>query len=633
MSRVVERGPYMERSPSNAASHGAWLLSSAERSRSGSSHHPVPQLLALACLLPLRSVCFLATEHHGYDGEEMRDRQGEVNYSDARLPEEVDQDETQEVTVAMDHPGSCLLLIAVRTDHSRGSGCVSSGHFEEGRTAGHIVQELDRGRDRGGSNAVRCSNCPVDSEHRACACVGHVYRYAFDDVCRFLPAALGMERGNAALQRLLDECGREEDDGHDPEVERQLLSERERWFPKVLVQIVMYNERECYKLSIGACARLDWPRDRLLVQVLDDSDEEEMKSLVHEEVERWVKEEGVKMVVNRRADISGFKGGNLKSGFEAPYTKEYEFIAVFDADFQPEPDFLACTIPFFRDDPKVALVQARWAFNNSYQNILTRTQLIDLSYHFAVEQQVQAATGLFFQFNGTAGVRRRSAIVDAGGWLTRTIVEDMDSSFRAFLRGWRFKYLDQVRVVSENPTSVRVYSRQQHRWSAGPARLLVLVFADILRCKHLSFSSKFHMLVMLMFFRKIVPAIVGTALAFLVLPLFALIPELVLTLPIALVAICLGAVVARILSGRQQSLLACLLIVAPYIWVASSVAVTRAIGCVQGLLDRPEASDWIVTEKTGVRGGHEECDDDEEDGEEAGGEVEGDKAVGGRGVG
>lgn len=202
---------------------------------------------------------------------------------------------------------------------------------------------------------------------------------------------------------------------------------------------------QCYKQSISAACQLDWPKNRILVQVLDDSSDEEIQLLIKAEANEW-QQKGVNIVYRHRTDRTGFKAGNLKSGMECDYVKNYEFVAIFDADFQPESDFLKLTIPHFKENSQLGLVQARWAFVNKEENILTRLQSIHLSFHFEVEQQVNGVFVNFFGFNGTAGVWRIKTIEESGGWLDRTTVEDMDIAVRAHLKGWKFIFLNDVRV-------------------------------------------------------------------------------------------------------------------------------------------------------------------------------------------
>ncbi|MCH93351.1 putative xyloglucan glycosyltransferase 5-like, partial [Trifolium medium] len=204
--------------------------------------------------------------------------------------------------------------------------------------------------------------------------------------------------------------------------------------------------------------QLDWPKDRLLVQVLDDSDDESIQWLIKAEVAKWSLK-GVNIIYRHRKFRTGYKAGNLKSAMNCDYVKDYEFVAIFDADFQP------------------------WTFVNTDENLLTRLQNINLCFHFEVEQQVNGIFLNFFGFNGTAGVWRIKALEESGGWLERTTVEDMDIAVRAHLNGWKFIYLNDVKVLCELPESYEAYKKQQHRWHSGPMQLFRLCLPAIITSK------------------------------------------------------------------------------------------------------------------------------------------------------
>ncbi|EPS67079.1 hypothetical protein M569_07697, partial [Genlisea aurea] len=216
-------------------------------------------------------------------------------------------------------------------------------------------------------------------------------------------------------------------------------------YPMVLVQIPMYNEKEVYQLSIGSACALRWPSDRIIIQVLDDSTDPIIKTLVQIECKRWAIK-GIDIKYEIRGNRNGYKAGALKEGLKHEYVDRCEYVVIFDADFQPEPNFLAKTIPFLVHNPQVALVQARWKFVNADECLMTRMQEMSLDYHFKVEQEVGSFTHAFFGFNGTAGAWRLSAIKEAGGWKDRTTVEDMDLAVRATLNGWKFLYLGSIQV-------------------------------------------------------------------------------------------------------------------------------------------------------------------------------------------
>ena len=213
---------------------------------------------------------------------------------------------------------------------------------------------------------------------------------------------------------------------------------------------------------IKAIVNIDYPKELHEIQVLDDSNDE-TKSMVSDLVNKY-REMGfnIKHVVRR--DRDGFKAGALNLGLEKA---EGEFLAIFDADFVPDKDFLYQTIPFFYERPKVALVQTRWGHINRNYSLLTIAQSIGMDGHFIIEQGARAWNGLYMNFNGTAGIWRREAIIDAGGWNFDTLTEDLDLSYRAQLKGWKTKFLFDVIAPSELPIDINAYKSQQHRWAKG----------------------------------------------------------------------------------------------------------------------------------------------------------------------
>jgi cellulose synthase/poly-beta-1,6-N-acetylglucosamine synthase-like glycosyltransferase len=239
-----------------------------------------------------------------------------------------------------------------------------------------------------------------------------------------------------------------------------LLASREAW-PRVTVQLPMYNERLVAERVIRAAARLAYPLDRLQIQVLDDSTDE-TRDVVDATVAELARR-GLDIVVVRRADRVGFKAGALAHGSESATG---EFIAVFDADFVPPSGFLTDLLGHFADG-RVGAVQARWEHLNRDGMLLTRAQATLLDGHFVVEQTARSRLGHFFNFNGTAGIWRARAIVDAGGWEHDTITEDLDLSYRAQLAGWRFVYRTDVVAPAELPADLGGFKSQQHRWAKG----------------------------------------------------------------------------------------------------------------------------------------------------------------------
>jgi cellulose synthase/poly-beta-1,6-N-acetylglucosamine synthase-like glycosyltransferase len=247
--------------------------------------------------------------------------------------------------------------------------------------------------------------------------------------------------------------------------------------PLVCVQVPIYNERYVAERVLDAVCALDWPHDRLEVQVLDDSDDDTV-SIISRRAAHWQRK-GVDVRHVRRLSRGGFKAGALAYGLartEAP------FVAIFDADFVPPGDFLRRTLGVF-EDATVGFAQARWGHLNEGYSWFTRLQALAIDFHFLVEQAVRSSAGYFTNFTGTAGVWRRTAIEDSGGWSAATLTEDLDLSYRAQLRGWRAAYLEELVVPEELPVSVDAYRRQQSRWATGSFQSAFILLGPVLRSR------------------------------------------------------------------------------------------------------------------------------------------------------
>jgi len=245
--------------------------------------------------------------------------------------------------------------------------------------------------------------------------------------------------------------------------------------PRVTVQLPAYNEMYVMERIIDAVCAFDYPHDKLDIQVLDDSTDETQR-IAQTAVERW-RNAGLDIHYIHREDRTGFKAGALENGLK---TAKGEFIAVFDADFVPEPDFLQKSIHYFTD-PKVGLVQGRWEHLNRNYSFLTRTQAIFLDGHFMLESYTRFLSGRFFNFNGTAGILRRKTIEEAGGWEHDTLTEDLDLSYRAQIKGWKFVFLPHLSVPAELPVEMNSFKTQQCRWAKGAMQVCKKVLFRVLR--------------------------------------------------------------------------------------------------------------------------------------------------------
>ncbi|QDU72330.1 cellulose synthase family protein [Mucisphaera calidilacus] len=245
--------------------------------------------------------------------------------------------------------------------------------------------------------------------------------------------------------------------------------------PPVTVQIPLYNEGAVAERIIEAACRLEYPRELLQIQVLDDSNDGS-EIVGRAAVERFAAQ-GINIEHIQRPERVGFKAGALDHGMKSATG---EFIAIFDADFVPHPSFLRRTLRYFAD-PSVGVVQTRWAHLNRNASLLTRAQAVFLDGHFVVEHTARSRGGAWINFNGTAGVWRRQAITDAGGWEHDTLTEDVDLSYRAQLKGWRFAYLPAVTTPAELPPTITAFKNQQFRWTKGSIQVAIKLLPRIFR--------------------------------------------------------------------------------------------------------------------------------------------------------
>jgi cellulose synthase/poly-beta-1,6-N-acetylglucosamine synthase-like glycosyltransferase len=256
--------------------------------------------------------------------------------------------------------------------------------------------------------------------------------------------------------------------------------------PYVTIQLPIYNEKYVVERLLTTIAKMDYPKDRLEIQVLDDSTDDsvlETASLIQQ-----IAESGLDIKHIRRSNRTGYKAGALKEGL---LSAKGEYIAIFDADFVPQKDWLYKTIPYFKN-PKIGVVQTRWGHLNRDYSVLTKIQAFALDAHFTLEQVGRNSKLHFINFNGTAGVWRKQCILDAGNWESDTLTEDLDLSYRAQLKNWEFKYLENVVTPAELPAIISAARSQQFRWNKGGAENFSKNATRVLQSKSIGFKTKAH---------------------------------------------------------------------------------------------------------------------------------------------
>ena len=269
---------------------------------------------------------------------------------------------------------------------------------------------------------------------------------------------------------------------------------KKKWdeLPVVTIQLPMYNESYVVERLLDQVAKMNYPHEKLEIQVLDDSNDDTIEKAKAKVA--FYQEKGIDMQYIAREKREGFKAGALDYGLK---TAKGEFVAIFDADFLPSEDFLLDALPYF-DQEKVGVVQSRWTYINENFSLLTRLQTVMLNTHFSVEHAGRNRSGAYINFNGTAGIWRKSCIADAGGWMADTLTEDLDLSFRAQMRGWEFKYAMEIESPSELPITFPGYKTQQFRWAKGAAECAKKNIPGLWKSKTPSFWAKwigsFHLL-------------------------------------------------------------------------------------------------------------------------------------------
>jgi len=269
------------------------------------------------------------------------------------------------------------------------------------------------------------------------------------------------------------------------EIPQSVLNGKGR-LPLVTIQLPVYNEKYVVERLLDAVSKFDYPQERMEIQVLDDSTDETVE--ISSKKVNELREQGFDIELLYRKNRIGFKAGALDEGLQKAKGK---YIAIFDADFIPDPDFLLRTLPYLGND-KVGVVQTRWGHINRNYSLLTRLQAFGLDAHFSVEQGGRNQGGHFINFNGTAGVWRRTTIDDAGGWEHDTLTEDLDLSYRAQMNGWKFVFLEEVETPAELPIVMSAVKSQQFRWNKGGAENFRKMLGRIFSTPGIPFKTRMH---------------------------------------------------------------------------------------------------------------------------------------------
>ncbi len=286
----------------------------------------------------------------------------------------------------------------------------------------------------------------------------------------------------AQLNLLVNYLGNKQQNKNAPKF--NLLDAKE--IPYVTIQLPVYNEEYVMERLLANIAKIEYPKSKLEIQVLDDSTDDTVVDTAQKI--KALQESGLDIQHIRRENRQGFKAGALKEGL---LTAKGDFIAIFDADFLPDPDWLKKTVIYFKDE-EIGVVQTRWGHINRDYSTLTKIQAFALDAHFTLEQVGRNAKGHFINFNGTAGIWRKECILDAGNWEGDTLTEDLDLSYRAQLKNWKFKYLEDVETPAELPVVISAARSQQFRWNKGGAENFRKTVLSVVSAKNISFKTKFH---------------------------------------------------------------------------------------------------------------------------------------------
>jgi len=272
---------------------------------------------------------------------------------------------------------------------------------------------------------------------------------------------------------------------------KEVLTTKELGTPTVTIQLPIYNEKYVAKRLVDAVCGLDYPKDKMKILILDDSDDETVELLAKEV--NYYKKQGYQIEHIRRGTRKGYKAGALKYAMQIT---DSEYVAIFDADFIPPNWFLKRAIPHF-SKPNIGLIQCRWGHVNENYSTITQVQALSLDFHFLIEQKAKSNSHLFMNFNGTAGIWKRDCIDDAGGWHTATLVEDLDLSYRAQMKGWKCVFLPDIVVDAELPVQMNGAKRQQFRWAKGSIQCAIKLLGGIAIKRSVSIEAKIQAFVQL----------------------------------------------------------------------------------------------------------------------------------------
>ena len=384
-------------------------------------------------------------------------------------------------------------------------------------------------------------------------------------------------------------------------IHQQTGSEIKEGFPVVTIQLPVYNEKYVVTRLIDGVIAMDYPKDKLEIQVLDDSTDETV-SIARERISQYC-QQGIDIKHIQRQDRKGFKAGALANGLELA---RGEFLAIFDADFLPKPDFLKRTMAQF-NDAGVGMVQTRWEHVNKNYSLLTRLQAFGLDAHFSVEQGGRNSGGHFINFNGTAGIWRKSCILDAGGWQSDTLTEDLDLSYRAQLKGWKFRYMEECGSPAELPAEMNALKTQQYRWTKGAAECSRKNLGKLLRSRSFSFNTKvngvFHLLNSTLFICIVLTSLLSVPMLFVkhVYPEYAFIYQLAgfFILGIVFLAIFYFSSYANKERGLLKSIGGFFVQFPLFLAVSMGLSLHNGIAAFEGLIGRK--SPFIRTPKFNIR--------------------------------